>query len=139
MITSKQQKNRTVQQINQLREQLKDPAAGEPYPKNVVDALRKQIREDLDELISRVDEYEQAMHFDLSTFDLNADLDIFWKLPIICRLSQGKSVSEFAGLLGVDEKQVRRWESIEYSNCSVSRFKDILAELEAHKYLSVSK
>ena len=88
--------------------------------------------------MSQIQEYEEACSTSIEDLGVD-DTRYLWKIPIVARLASALSIREFAQILEVDERQLRRWESGEFRSCSISKFQRILAKLEEKKLIAVNQ
>mgnify|MGYP001575699585 CR=1 FL=1 len=125
MITSTQQKNLTLKQIESLNRQLNaKPKPG--VPEALVKAHRAQTREEIAELRDEIDQYEAACVADYMKLKFNSYEDML-RAPIIIRLASKLSTEKFAKRVGISESQIKRYEQEEYLNAPGNVVQKILS------------
>jgi transcriptional regulator with XRE-family HTH domain/Zn-dependent peptidase ImmA (M78 family) len=88
------------------------------------EALKTQIYE----LNKEIEEYENLKNNPQPLIHLYS-IEELPKTLIKARISLGLSQKELAGLVGVKEQQIQRWESTEYNTTSLASIRDVLKAL----------
>ena len=112
MITSMQQKNKALKDIERYEKRLKSKAkAG--VPEVVVALSQSQLRDSIADLKADIDDYEAACSADIRQLQFSDFLQLC-RLPIIIRLSTKMTIPQFAQLTDISESQLKRYEATEY-------------------------
>jgi len=124
MITSSQQHNASKEAANDLRKMLL--AEPDPdIPTGLVAVNRKRLKKKLTTIEKDIKEYEESVKLDLSTLKFDKFEDLL-KAPIRYRLANNESVKEFAEEVGINKRQILRYEEEAYQNCSIPTLFKIL-------------
>jgi HTH-type transcriptional regulator / antitoxin HigA len=92
---------------------------------DIADARRIALKEELQRLAGEIDAYEKLRGREIPSAEKIEAVDL-GLLPITARIVRGWSQKELAGVLGVKEQQVQRYESERYARISLSRYKRLL-------------
>ncbi len=114
LITSKQQKNKVLKQIQLFEERLSAPTV-EGVPPHMVKVSQQQIKTDIKNLRAEVTEFDEACEADIESLAFNT-LEEMLKVPIKVRLSTGLDRSSFARKIGISTSTLKRYEVAEYAN-----------------------
>lgn len=124
MITTTQQKNKIVAQLEKLKVRLDTPAkAG--VPSHIARVTKVQIQESISDLEAELDAYEKACRSDLNDLTFNTYAEML-RMPITVRLASRLSVARFATIVGVSESQIKRYEANEYRHAPADVIDSIL-------------
>ena len=128
MITSLQQKNKTLEKLKRLQVQLGAPAKP-GVPQSVLALNNVQLNETISDLQGEIEAYDEACATDLNSLEFNSYEDLC-RLPIIVRLASGMTIPDFANTIGVSESQLKRYEACEYQNAPSHVFSAVLTAFQ---------
>ncbi|NVM29288.1 MAG: helix-turn-helix domain-containing protein [Candidatus Helarchaeota archaeon] len=117
---TKTQVKKFITQLNQLKTKEDDL---DPI---LFQAEKDAIESQLEEMQKELEEYEQLQR---SKSPPLLELRSIEELPralIKARIALGLTQKDLAGLIGVKEQQIQRWEAIEYSTTNLTRIKEII-------------
>jgi hypothetical protein len=134
MITSDRQKKQLEDKIAIFQHRLKDPAGGRKLPKPVLVKLTADIQATIDDLQSEVLQYESAQQADVDNLVVSG-FDQLQLVPIIVRLANHMSLRDFALTVDEDLKQITRWESREYAQCTMDKINGVISTLKQKRLL----
>ena len=100
-------------------------------PKVIKEAGKKQLRELIDEIKCEIAEYERLRDFKLKDLKIRSVEDLM-KMPIRYRIASHMSVDAFSRKVGINARQIHRYEAEEYSNANTNTFKIILERLDVN-------
>lgn len=134
MISNERQYRITKAQAEKLKDALKQfraQPAGKMHPR-LVKAQADGMQSQIDSLTQELREYEALRSGDVRPPDLGYIAGMPRDL-IRARIAAGLSQKELAGLLGMPEQQVQRYEATEYESVSFARIAEIADALQAAK------
>lgn len=127
MLTSHIQYNASLKAAEQLRSSL-DAPVNKQLPANLVEANRRKLQRKLDKIDAEIAEYERNRSLDVEEIKITS-LEDMLVAPIKYRLAKNESVDEFAKHIGVNKRQVLRYEASLYQNCSIPTLQQILSKI----------
>jgi HTH-type transcriptional regulator / antitoxin HigA len=104
------------------------PLQGEGVTSGNAEARRTTLSMELERIEDAVRRYERLRELGPEGVDETDQLEL-GLLPILVRLSKGLSQRDLAGLLGMREQQVQRYEKDRYASISLARYQQILFAL----------
>lgn len=119
---------RTAKKKLEGLEKALDAPAKPGVSARIAEAARAQTRELADEIRDEIAEYEEATHTDPAKITINSWDDLL-RAPVRYRLASHMSAEAFARRVGVSARQIFRYESAAYRNCSVTKLETILDRL----------
>jgi len=129
MIRNERQYQTTKEKLLFLKETLKKRPKSNS-PENVTTAALAQISELVSELETEIKDYEllkSLPHHSEMTFSSIDDLKL---APIRYRISRKMTVDAFARLVGINARQIIRYENDQYNSMSLERLKELLDKLD---------
>jgi transcriptional regulator with XRE-family HTH domain len=87
-------------------------------------AEREALKSQLDDLHDQLREYEELAGGNVSVLEVGSLADLPQAL-VRARISSGMSQKQLAGLLGIKEQQIQRYEAADYKQASLSRLLEI--------------
>lgn len=130
MIKSDKQYTASKKQLAML-EKLLAANMKKDVPKAIKDAGKKQLLELISEIRYEITEYEKLKNFKLKDLRIRSVEDLM-KAPIRYRIASRMSVDAFSRKVGVNARQIHRYEAEEYSNTNTSTLKGILEKLNVN-------
>jgi Helix-turn-helix len=130
MITSNKQYDAAKKQLAMLTESLSSPVKKD-VPDIIEQASRAQTQELIDEIQESIKEYEELRNSKPTDVEIHS-LDDLLVAPIRYRIAAHMSVDEFGRKVGVNARQIARYELEGYKNINSSTFQKILKGLNIH-------
>lgn len=127
MLTSNLQYKASKEAAKQLNVAINAPVNSELSAK-MIEANRAKMRRKLTQIEAEIWEYERNRKLKLEEIKINS-LDDLLVAPIVYRLAKHETVEEFAKEIGVNKRQILRYEAEKYQNCSISTLQQILNKI----------
>ena len=114
MITTTQQKNKLLKQLDDLRSRLDTPPKAQ-VPAHMVAVGKAQLNDRILQLEAELAEYDAACSAKIDQLSFSTYAEML-RMPIVLRLASGQSVAAFAKQMGISESQLKRYEATEYAS-----------------------
>jgi len=131
MIKNDRQYRVTKSQLRAFEQSLEQSRSAKPpsdIDPAIVEAHKRALRSQRDELRRQIEEYEALQKGDVVMFETD-DLAELPSILIKARIASNLTQKDLAKRLGVKEQQVQRWEANDYSGASFTALKDVMARL----------
>jgi DNA-binding XRE family transcriptional regulator len=138
MLTSNIQYRASKKAAEQLRLAI-DAPVNPGVSEKMAEANKQKMRYKLAEIEAEIAEYERLREMKTHEIQINS-LEDMLLAPIAYRLARQETVDEFAREIGVNKRQILRYESEKYQNCSIPTLQQILSKigLKIHGHLDNS-
>lgn len=127
MLTSKIQYKASQEAAAELRKAILAPVKSD-LPEKLVTANRRKLERKLANIEAEIEEFERNQTVSLDQICIES-LEDMLIAPIRYRLAKKESVVQFAKEIGVDKRQVMRYEAEQYQNCSIPKLIEILSKI----------
>jgi transcriptional regulator with XRE-family HTH domain len=129
MIKNDRQYRVTKAQLKAFEQSLEQSRSAKPpsdIDPTIVEAHKRALRSQHDELHRKVEEYEALQKGDVVMFEID-DLAELPRILIKARIASNLTQKDLAKRLGVKEQQVQRWEANDYSGASLATLRSVMA------------
>lgn len=127
MLTSEKQLKASIKAQSVLIEAINAPVNPD-IPAMLVKANRRKVQRKIDAIQAEIDEYQRMKAEVVSEIKISSLVDLL-KAPIRYRISRGETVDAFAKEVGVNKRQILRYEEKAYENCSIPTLMQILEKI----------